>query len=106
PRVSIDSADGDLRRLADTIAAKGFVVGSLVAPVWPPTGGGSAMGGDEERKNFITQVQGVRDCQETAGPRYPQLRRCPHRFGVEPRRLVEGSRRQHEANRRDVPSGV
>src|SRR5258705_4157921 len=57
PHVSIDSTDGDLGRLADTIAAKGFVVGSLVAPVWPPTRGGSAMGSDEDRKKFITQVR-------------------------------------------------
>jgi hypothetical protein len=33
------------------------VVGSLVAPVWPPTGGGSAMGSAEERKSFLTQVR-------------------------------------------------
>src|SRR5262247_4411009 len=57
PHVSIDSSDADLKRLADKIASKGFVVGSLVAPVWPPTGGGSAMGSDEERKNFLTQVR-------------------------------------------------
>ncbi len=57
PHVSIDSTDADLKRLADSIAAKGFVVGSLVAPVWPPTGGGSAMGSDEERRNFLTQVR-------------------------------------------------
>ena len=36
--------DDELKRLRDKIAARGFVVGSLVAPVWPPTGGGSAMG--------------------------------------------------------------
>src|SRR5207244_8510461 len=57
PHVSIDSTDSDLKRLADRIAAKGFVVGSLVAPVWLPTGGGSAMGGDEDRKKFVTQVR-------------------------------------------------
>jgi sugar phosphate isomerase/epimerase len=57
PHVSIDATDGDLKRLADKIASKGFVVGSLVAPVWPPTGGGSAMGGEEDRKNFVTQVR-------------------------------------------------
>jgi sugar phosphate isomerase/epimerase len=57
PHVSIDASDDDLKRLADTVAAKGFVVGSLVAPVWPPTGGGSAMGGDEDRRNFLTQVR-------------------------------------------------
>ena len=39
PHVSIDSTDDDLKRLADKIGAKGLVVGSLVAPVWPPTGG-------------------------------------------------------------------
>ena len=57
PHVSIDATDSDLKRLADTIASKGFVVGSLVAPVWPPTGGGSAMGSEEDRKNFVTQVR-------------------------------------------------
>ncbi|HXI28089.1 MAG TPA: TIM barrel protein [Vicinamibacterales bacterium] len=57
PHVSIDSTDDDLKRLAEKIRSKGFVVGSLVAPVWPPTGGGSAMGSDEDRKNFLTQVR-------------------------------------------------
>ena len=57
PHVSIDSTDAGLTELADKIAAKGFVVGSLVAPVWPPTGGGSAMGSDEDRRNFLTQVR-------------------------------------------------
>ena len=44
PHVSIDSSDDDVKRLADEIASRNLVVGSLVAPVWPPTGGGSAMG--------------------------------------------------------------
>src|SRR5436305_4068450 len=57
PHVSIDAGDADLARLADTIRAKGFVVGSLVAPVWPPTGGGSAMGSEDDRRNFLTQVR-------------------------------------------------
>src|ERR671919_1674268 len=57
PHVSIDSTDDDLKRLADKIRSKGLVVGSLVAPVWPPTGGGSAMGSGEERKSFLTQVR-------------------------------------------------
>ncbi len=57
PHVSIDSTDDDLKRLRDTITARGFVVGSLVAPVWPATGGGAAMGSDEDRKNFVTQVR-------------------------------------------------
>jgi sugar phosphate isomerase/epimerase len=57
PHVSIDSTDDDLKRLADNIAKRNLVVGSLVAPVWPPTGGGSAMGSEEERKAFVTQVR-------------------------------------------------
>jgi sugar phosphate isomerase/epimerase len=57
PHVSIDSSDDDLQRLADKIRAKNLLVGSLVAPVWPPTGGGSAMGTEEERKAFVTQVR-------------------------------------------------
>ncbi len=44
PHVSIDSTDDDLKQLADKVRAKNLVVGSVVAPVWPPTGGGSAMG--------------------------------------------------------------
>jgi sugar phosphate isomerase/epimerase len=57
PHVSIDSSDDDLKRLADKIRAKGFVVGSVVAPVWPPTGGGSAMGSPDDRKKFAEQVR-------------------------------------------------
>ena len=57
PHVDIDSTKDDLMRLADGIAKRNLVVGSLVAPVWPPTGGGSAMGSEEDRKNFLTQVR-------------------------------------------------
>ena len=57
PHVSIDATDDELKRLRDRVAARGFVVGSLVAPVWPPTGGGSAMGDADDRNKFITQVR-------------------------------------------------
>lgn len=57
PHISIDISDSDLKRIADKIAARGFVVGSVVAPVWPPTGGGSAMGSAEDRKKFVEQVR-------------------------------------------------
>ncbi len=57
PHVSIDSTDDDLKRLGDKIRSKGLVVGSLVAPVWPPTGGGSAMGSEAEREAFLGQVR-------------------------------------------------
>src|SRR5579862_4386860 len=57
PHTDIDSSDDDLKRLADRLAARNLVAGSLVAPVWPPTGGGSAMGDDDERARFLTQVR-------------------------------------------------
>src|SRR5215471_10345151 len=57
PHVSIDSTDDDLKRLADRVRKRNFVIGSLVAPVWPPTGGGSAMGSAEDRKSFLDQVR-------------------------------------------------
>jgi sugar phosphate isomerase/epimerase len=57
PHVSIDSSDDDLKRLADKIARRNLVVGSVVAPIWGPTGGGSAMGSEEDRKKFVEQVR-------------------------------------------------
>ena len=57
PHTDIDSTDDDLRALADKLASKNLRAGSLVAPVWPPTGGGSAMGNEEERGRFLTQVR-------------------------------------------------
>jgi sugar phosphate isomerase/epimerase len=57
PHISIDIDAAGISRLADKIRSKGFVVGSVVAPVWPPTGGGSAMGTDGERKQFVQQVR-------------------------------------------------
>jgi sugar phosphate isomerase/epimerase len=57
PHTSIDSTDDDLKKLADKLRAKNFLAGSLVAPVWPPTGGGSAMGDEGDRQHFLTQVR-------------------------------------------------
>ena len=57
PHVNIDMDDDGIKRLADKVRAKGFVVGSVVAPVWAGTGGGSAMGSDQERKQFVGQVR-------------------------------------------------
>jgi sugar phosphate isomerase/epimerase len=57
PHVSIDIDDDGLKRLADTVRSRGLAIGSVVAPVWPPTGGGSSIGTDEERKRFVGQVR-------------------------------------------------
>jgi sugar phosphate isomerase/epimerase len=57
PHVDIDSTDDDLKRLAERVRSRNLVIGSVVAPVWPPTGGGSAMGNEAERKAFLDQVR-------------------------------------------------
>jgi hypothetical protein len=57
PHTDIDSSDEDLERLSDKVASFGLVIGSLVAPVWGATGGGSAMGTGDERKRFLEQVR-------------------------------------------------
>jgi sugar phosphate isomerase/epimerase len=57
PHVDINSTKDDLARLSEGIAKRNLVVGSLVAPVWTPTGGGSAMGSEDERDRFLTQVK-------------------------------------------------
>ena len=41
PHINIDLSDDDVKRIADKIASKGLVVGSVVAPVWPGTVGDS-----------------------------------------------------------------
>ena len=73
PHVSIDSSDDDLKRLVDRIRARNLLVGSLVAPVWPPTGGGSAMGNADERNQFVTQVR--KACQIGAKLRTSGIRK-------------------------------
>ena len=57
PHVDIDASDDELKRLADNVKGRNLDIGTVVAPVWPPTGGGSAMGNEAERKQFVTQVR-------------------------------------------------
>jgi sugar phosphate isomerase/epimerase len=57
PHVNIDSTDDDLKRLAEKVRSKNLAVGSVVAPVWPPTGGGSAMGSESDRKQYTEAVR-------------------------------------------------
>jgi len=61
PHVSIDASDAELEDLAERVKSRGLVIGSIVAPVWPPTGGGSAAGGPEQVEAFLTQVR--KGCQ-------------------------------------------
>jgi sugar phosphate isomerase/epimerase len=57
PHTNPDASESEIRRIADTIAAHGFTVGSLVAPIWPGTVGDSAMGTPVQRAKFITAVK-------------------------------------------------
>src|SRR5580704_15561217 len=57
PHVNINSSYDVAKRLADRVRSRNLVIGAVVAPVWPPTGGGSAMGNDTERKAFRGQVR-------------------------------------------------
>jgi sugar phosphate isomerase/epimerase len=57
PHVDIDSNDDQIKMLADKARSRSLEIGTVVAPVWPPTGGGSAIGGPEERKRFLSQVR-------------------------------------------------
>ena len=71
PHINIDIGDDDLKSVAGKIAAKGFVVGSVVAPVWFDA---SAMG--DERQREIISSRSVRhagspkNC-ESWGVRFP-----------------------------------
>ncbi|NAS11539.1 sugar phosphate isomerase/epimerase family protein [Poritiphilus flavus] len=57
PHMDIDSSKDDIKRMAEKAQSKNLEIGSLVAPVWTPTGGGSAMGSKEDRDRFVTQVR-------------------------------------------------
>src|SRR5271169_4208097 len=54
PHINIDIGKDDLKTVAGKIAAKGFVVGSVVAPVWFDA---SAMGDERQRENYLTAVR-------------------------------------------------
>ena len=57
PHTDIDSSGRRSKTLADKLTSRKLVAGSLVAPVWAATGGGSAMGSSEERARFLEQVR-------------------------------------------------
>jgi sugar phosphate isomerase/epimerase len=54
PHINIDIGQDDLKKVADKIAGKGFVVGSVVAPVWFDA---SAMGDDAQRANYLAAIR-------------------------------------------------
>ena len=57
PHFNIDGSMDEADRLAEKAQRFGLDVGSVVAPVWAPTGGGSAIGSNEERQQFLLQLE-------------------------------------------------
>jgi hypothetical protein len=57
PHFDIDSDDDGIKRLAEKVAGKGLVIGSVGAPIWASTGGGSAMGTDAKVRAFLGQLR-------------------------------------------------
>ena len=57
PHTDPFASDDELRKIGDLIASFDLKVGSLVAPIWPGTVGGPAMGSDEDQSKFILAVE-------------------------------------------------
>ncbi|NUQ61078.1 MAG: TIM barrel protein [Pirellulales bacterium] len=60
PHIDIDAtvrSDDAIKELADKARSRNLAIGTVVAPIWPPTGGGSAMGDAADRKKFLDQVR-------------------------------------------------
>ena len=57
PHTNIDFTADEAKALAEKAAKHNLAIGSIVAPVWPPVGGGSAMGSAEDRAKFVANVR-------------------------------------------------
>ena len=57
PHINIDFNDDEVKKLAAKAKRHNLAIGSIVAPVWPPVGGGSAMGSASDRKKFVGNVE-------------------------------------------------
>src|SRR4029079_5788850 len=51
--INIAASDDELKSLADKASSRGLAIGSVVAPVWPPTGGGPALDEGEGREKVL-----------------------------------------------------
>ena len=52
PHTPIDADEDTIKALVDNVGRRGLAIGSAVAPVWPPVGGGSAMDAGDGRTAF------------------------------------------------------
>ncbi len=107
PHTNIDFSDDEVKKLAAKAQKNGLAIGSIVAPVWPPVGGGSAMGSASDRKKFVANVE--KSCR--LGARLRELGVRPsgvgaHRLGHQHGRMGERPRRQHQEDRQDISRGL
>ena len=56
PHFDIDGGDEEIKRLADKARARNLQIGTVVAPVYPGTGGGLPMGSKADQQKFLGQV--------------------------------------------------
>ena len=107
PHFNIDGGDDEIQRLADKARARTWPIGTVVAPVWPPTGGGSAMG-DGSGPGAVSRHKCKRLPRGRAAAatgRAAQRRRA-HRLRLAGGSLVRRPRGQPETHRRDLPRGL
>ena len=80
PHIDIDSSDDDLKRWADLFGEKNLVIGSMVAPLWAPTGA-SAFGTAEDQKKYLGVVRKACDIAKKFRPWREKLWSDPNRHG-------------------------
>ena len=110
PHVNIDAGDDQLKALADKVRRRNLEIGSVVAPVWPPTGGGMAMGDAGRRKRFLTQVekacriaQRLRELEVRPTASCGSIRRAAWRPGAKTPRATNGESPRRLARRARSP---
>jgi sugar phosphate isomerase/epimerase len=57
PHYNIDGGEDEIKRLAEKARARNLQVGTVVAPVYDGTGGGSPIAADKDRQAFLGQVR-------------------------------------------------
>ena len=57
PHFDFDGGDSAVDALAEKVSSRDLVVGSIVAPIWEPTNGGSCIGDDASRKQYLGQIK-------------------------------------------------
>ena len=57
PHFDIDSDDDQIKGLAEKAQSRNLEIGSVVAPIYEGTGGGSPIGSAQDQENFVGQVK-------------------------------------------------